>query len=301
MMESVIKFIIGFSNLDERNAFPIAVREGLEQAASQYPDIQLIVRNNDLNTDLAKQHIREFADVPVDLAMIFHVDERAGFNMIQPLHRKNIPIISIEMPYPLTYFFGVDNVDMGQQAGHVVGNWIRSNWNGYVDKVLIATASGVIGEIPGRFEAALNALTGYVPVSRDQILYLDSEMERAVIQSRVVPVLEQWKEYQHIVVICINDYVASGILAAARQVGREQDIAVLSYDGTPVAFEEFARPFSRLLVSPAFYPEKYGGYLIDLALKILHGEKVPRQNFIKAQCLTRENYQDHLPERTSDD
>jgi len=285
------KFIVGFSNLDERNPFPVAVRKGLESVAAQYPHINLIVRDNDLNTEYAMQHIQEFAAIPVSLAIIFHVDERAGLNLVQPLFKKSIPIISIEIPFPMTYFLGVDNVDMGQQAGHVVGQWVQKHWGGHIDKVLVATTAGVVGEIPKRFRAALDTLMEYAPISEDQILYLDSDMEQQVIQERIMPVLERWHDYHHIVVICINDFVASGVLAATRQLGREKDIAVLSYDGTPVAFAEFAKPFSRLLVSPAFYPEKYGGYLMDLASRILRGEKVPRQNFIKAHCLTRENYQ----------
>lgn len=289
-MNSDAQFVIGFSNLDERNPFPIAVRKGLEEVAAQYTQIQLIVRNNDLNTELARQHIEEFAAIPVHLAIIFHIDERTGIQLIQPLFRKNIPAISIEIPIPLTYFLGVDNIDMGQQAGHTVGQWVKQHWNGHVDKVLIATASGVVGEIPKRFKSSLDTLRKYVAFSDNQVLYLDSEMEQATIQSRMIPVLERWKDFHHIIVICINDYVASGVLAAARQLGREEDIAVLSYDGTPVALAEFAKPFSRLLVSPAFYPEKYGTYMIDLALKLLRGQSVPRRNLIQALNLTRENY-----------
>jgi len=285
------KIVIGFSNLDERNSFSIAVRQGLERVAAQYENITLVVRNNDLNTDQAKQNIQEFAELPVDLAMIFHSDERAGFNLITPLTRKGIPVISIEIRYPVTYFFGVDNFTMGREAGEVLGQWIDREWGGHIDKILVATASSIIGEIPKRFESALEEIAKYAVFSNDQILYLDSEMERNVIEERAKQVLKNWSELRHIAVICINDYVADGVLRAARALDRENDLAIISYDGTQTAIEELKNPSSRLIVSPAFYPERYGDHLIPLALQILAGESVPRQNFIPSICLTKENYQ----------
>lgn len=288
------KKVIGFSNLDERNAFPIAVREGLERVASDHDDIELIVRNNDLDTELAKQYIDEFANHPVDVAMIFHGDERADFNLIAPLYKKGIPIISIEIRYPMTYFFGVDNIDMGTQAGEQLGSWIQQHWNGQIDKILIATSSGIVGEIPKRFDSALAALSRYTQWDRNNVLYLDSAMQREVIYDRTRAVFDSWKGLHHIAVICINDYVASGVLQAARDLGRESDIAVISYDGTQIAFDEFEKPHSRLITSPAFYPEQYGEHLIPLAQRILAGERVPQQSFITAICLTKNNYQQFL-------
>lgn len=72
------EFTIGFANQDEKNPFAVAVRQALEAEVAQHPDLRLIVRDNDLDTEKAKAHALEFAEIPVDLAIIFHIDERAG-------------------------------------------------------------------------------------------------------------------------------------------------------------------------------------------------------------------------------
>jgi hypothetical protein len=54
--------------------------------------------------------------------------------------------------------------------------------------------------------------------------------------------------------------------------------------------EGFSTPHSRFLGSVAYYPEQYGPRLLDLAQRILKGERVPREHFTDHKCISRQNY-----------
>jgi ABC-type sugar transport system substrate-binding protein len=88
-------FTIGFSNLSERHIFAVIVREGLQITAAQYPDVTVLARDNDYDSERALANAREFAEMGVDLAIIFHIDERVGSTMRATLQQhRAIPIIA---------------------------------------------------------------------------------------------------------------------------------------------------------------------------------------------------------------
>lgn len=285
---------IGFSNLDEQNPFTVAVRQALEAEAARFPDLTLLVRDNDLNTEKAKAHALEFAEIPVDLAIIFHIDERAGMEITAPLRIKRIPIVCIDIPIPLTIFFGIDSLKAGRVAGESLTEWISQEWSGQVDKVLVMTEYRTLEIFHQRFDAALDVLRTQIGINDDHMLHMDNGGSAEVTRQRVQNALRNWSGVERIAIICQNDKIAAGVLEGARDLGREQHVAVLSYDGTDLAIAEFEKPDSRLIVSPSFQPQRYGQQLIELARRILNGERVPARNYVDPLNLTRWNYREHL-------
>jgi simple sugar transport system substrate-binding protein len=115
-------YTVGFSNLNDRHPFAITVRRGLEDAAAAYPDIKLILRDNAMDNDRASANAREFAAMPVDLVIHYHLDERANSRIVAPLSAQRIPIIAVDVPVvPWVTYFGANN----QQVGLLVGSGRR--------------------------------------------------------------------------------------------------------------------------------------------------------------------------------
>ena len=289
------QYTIGFSNLDEENPFTVTVRRNLQAAVAKHPNIRLIVRNNALHTPTAKQHAQEFADVPVDLAIIFHIDERAGMEITNPLRRRGIPIVSIDIPIMLTTFFGINTQQAGTVAGDALAEWVQRHWDGKLDIILVMTEYRVLDVFQQRFDYAVKAIQDRLGADQGQVMEVDNGGERSVTAERVGTLLNTgWKGQNRIAVVCMNDKIAAGVLDAVRQLGCEERVAVLSFDGTAVALEEFRKPHSRLIVSPSFRADLYGTGLLTLAERILSGERVPTQNYVQPFGLTRWNFEDHL-------
>lgn len=286
---------IGFSNLDENNPFTATVRRNLEREAAKQADIKLLVRDNAMHTPTAIRHAQDFANHPVDLAIIFHIDERAGMDITKPLRLKGIPIISIDIPIVLTTFFGIDMKAAGRMAGEALAAWVQDHWQGQLERILVLTEYRVLDVFQQRFDHAVAAIQQRLGGRDDQVLALDNGGSREVTAQRVADLLQVgWQGVHRVALVCMNDKIAAGALDAVRSLGREQDVAVLSFDGTTVALEEFRKPNSRLIVSPSFRADLYGTGLLTLARRILQGERVPAQNLVQPFCLTRSNFEDHL-------
>jgi len=283
---SGIKYTIGFAGLTEDATFPVMVRQSLEQAAAQYPDITLIVRDNNMNDATALANIEEFAAVPVDLAMIYHLGERIGPTLSSTLLKKKIKMIAVDIPIPpWAVYFGVNNKESGSLVGDELAKWIKTHWDGHVDKVLVLTESRVLDFVRARSTFALNRLIeglGYTP---QDIMYLEAGNNREPSAQAVENILHRWPDAHRIAVIGFNDETAAGALDAAHRLGREGDLIAVGQGGNLIA-EELAKLNSRMIASVAYHPEEYGPRLMALALRMLAGERVPRENFNNHECLT---------------
>lgn len=279
-------YTIGFSNLSE--ALPSAAyrRETLEAAAAQ-AGVTLVVRDNDLDDECALANAEEFASLPVDLAIIFQINERLGPRLGAILSKQRIPTIAVDIPIPMTPFFGANNAQAGTLAGEALAYWIASNWDNQVDKVLVVTELRITGVMRDRIDYAVKALTAGVPVNSGDIFYVDGSSNRTQAAWRTLEVLERWTEYERIAVIAINDDSALGVLDAARSLGREQHIAIVGQGADADARAEIDNPDSRFIASTDYHMEEYGPRLIDLSLRVLAGERIPAQNFINHHCISK--------------
>jgi ABC-type sugar transport system substrate-binding protein len=275
------QYTIGFANLSEDSPFSITVREGLEAAAAQHPDLTIISRDNDLDDERATANIQEFADLPVDLAIIYHINERIGPTFKHILGA--IPIICVDIPIALTTYFGVDNRQSGILAGQVLAQWIHERWSSKVDKVLAMIEPRVLEVVRSRVDFTIRTMKDAgVQVGTDDVFYLDCGNEYEVSVARAIPVLERWAEYDRIAIIGFNEESTLGALDAARQIGCEDRVVAVGHGASQLA-GELKREHTRLIGAVGYRPHDYGKHLIDLALRILRRESVPMRNYIELE------------------
>jgi len=277
---------IGFSNISDEMSFTAAVRASIEHAASQEPDIELLVRTNDFSTQAATQHAEEFAALPVDLAALNIAEERDSASIHNMLLRKGVPVVAIEIPIPLAIFLGIDNRAVGRLQGAALGEWVAAQWGGTLDKVLVLTDHRHITHIRTRLDTAVDTLLQEIPYHKNDVFFLDCSTTRTVAAERVHQVLQNWDTAHRIGVLCDNDDTAMGALDAARALSREESLAIVGSNAT-LSREEFKNnPQTRLIATIDFHAEQYGPLLIDLARRLWAGEQVPRSTLIAPTCIT---------------
>ncbi len=289
------RYLIGFSNIYEQNPFTAEVRRQVEDYADAHPQVDIIVRDNDRDTPRAVRNSQEFADADVDVAIIFHIDQRAGEEVALPLRLKNIPIISVDIPIDRTIYFGLNNERVGREAGQVLADWIKTHWDGQIDKTLVIAEQLLLRFFQQRFLCALDVLEEEIPAySRNNTLFVDNGQSPEVTAERVGNVIDRWHNQEHIAVVCMNDDVAVGALDAIYKQGRAEHVAMLSHDGTQIALDDFQREDGVMVVSTLLQAEEYGEKLIDLAVKLASGEQVEQWNYAETIPITPENYREYI-------
>ena len=289
---------IGFANLSETDIpFAIDVRRGLERAAKELGNIDLVLADNQLRGDVALRVADELISRDLDLAIEYQIDEGAGGVLTGKFARAGIPVIAIDIPMVGATFFGVNNYEAGFLAGQALGEWIRANWDGAIDRLFVLEEMRA-GALPAaRIQGQLDGLGSVIGAApQNRITRIDSGNTSAVSAKNAGEALRRAPDATRIAVVSFNDDAALGALAAARQLGRERDIVVVGQGADRVTREELRRPGSRLIGATAYMPEKYGEQLLQIAQQILAREPVPPAVYCQHVFITKDNVDRYYPE-----
>lgn len=281
---------IGFANLSENIPFAVDVRRSLERAAQTASNIDLVLADNQLNSEIALTVADSLIAQQVDLAIEYQIDEQIGSLIIDKFQRAAIPVIAVDIPMVGATFFGVDNYRAGYMAGNALGEWLRDHWDNSFDYLIVLEESRA-GTLPAaRIQGQLYGLQEItVKIPEAHILRVDSGNTSQVSEVNVIKVLQSLPNDNRVAVICFNDDAAMGALAAARKLKREQQIVIVGQGADRRVREEIRNPQSRIIGSTAFNPEKYGEKLIAIALKILQGEPLPPAIYVDHTFISAEN------------
>ena len=282
---------IGFANLSEENSqIAVDVRRGLERAAQNLSNINLIVADNRLDPQYAIKVADDLIEQGVDLVIEYQIDYKTNSLIMEKFQAAGIPVIAVDIPIVGATFFGVDNYRAGHMAGLALGNWIQENWEGEIDAllVLIEPRAGSLPEtrIHGQVDGFQEVIG---QVSDDMIFYLDSGNTSTVSEAAVTRCLDELEAHHHIAILSFNDDAAFGAFQAARKLDREEHVAIVGQGADRIIRNEIRRQNSRIIGSTAYFPEWYGDKLLNLALQILQGKPVPPAVYMEHVFINREN------------
>jgi ribose transport system substrate-binding protein len=293
---------IGFANLGENMSFAVDVRRGLEQAAQNVSNIDLILADNQLSGKVALRVADRLIAEGVDLVIEYQIDERVGGLLMDKFNRANIPVIAVDIPLVGATYFGVDHYRAGHMAGVALGRWLAEYWDGAFDHLIILEERRT-GAVPAtRIQGQLDGLQEIIgDISDSAILYLDSGNTTEISQANMLQALQELPDARRLAVISFNDDAAFGAICAARELGREDDVVIVGQGADRIVRKEIRHPESRLVGSTAYWPEQYGAKLIDVALKILAGDAVPPAVYSEHIFISQDNIDEHYPESGTTD
>lgn len=293
---------IGFANLTEDIVFTKLVREGIEKAAAEAGNVELVFADNKLDGATALANSENFISQGVDGAIHFQTDEAFGNVIMSKFRAENIPVIAIDIPMPGATFFGADNYLAGQLAGEAAAAWVKENWEGQVDAVLMLELPQS-GPVPAaRMQGMLDALQAGLdtPVPDDKVLRLDSkntQEESFQVTSDILPSLP---DAQHIVAMSINDGTGLGVVAAAEAAGRADQVIVVGQNADPSGQEEMIKENSRYLGATAYFPENYGFKIIPALIDLLECRPVPPSVYVDHVFISAANVCEFYPDNWPD-
>lgn len=269
-------YVIGFANLSEHVPFAAEVRRSLERAAKEAGNVDLIVMDNEFSEERALAVADALVAARCDLIIEFQLHAKLGAVLMEKFRKAAVSVIAVDIPMIGATYFGADNYRAGQMAGAALGRWIREHWGGQVDRVLVLEEERAGTGPAGRIQGQLDALTSEVgPIPEAKVIRVDSGNCTPVSEAGISAALSQLPGLHRLPILTFNDDAALGALAAARRLGRLDDVVLTGQGGDRSLREELANPSSRMIGATTYHPERYGGELIRLALRILRGEPAP--------------------------
>lgn len=259
-------------------------------AAAASAGIELLLLDNRFDTETAVRNAEEFAEKHVDLVLEFQAEESVGPRIANIFKKADIPVIAIDVPHPNATYFGVDNFECGFEAGTLLAVHANRTWKGHVDWVVGVgfneAGSFVQSRITGAFEAVKQRIRN-LPTER--FVQIDGRGSRNPSRLVMGEFFQNNSKSHRILVAAATDSSALGVLDAARQHGREQDIAVVGQDCIPDALEEMRSGQSALIGSISHEADTYGPRLIQLGVSMLRGYAIPPYNYVRHKIVTPES------------
>jgi len=278
----------GFAAQSAEMPFSIAVAESIESAAAA-AGVEILTLDNRQDPDVAIQNAHEFVRERVDLVLEFQVEEQVAPHVAHILKRADIPLVAIDVPHPNATYFGVDNFEVGYEAGALLAQFACSKWDARPDWVLGVGFSEAGSFVQSRITGAFEGIRERLPqLASERYLLLEGRGMRQPSFAAVSDFLRTHRKGLRVLVAAATDSSALGVLDAARSAGREADFAIAGQDCIPEVLEELRTGKSAIIGSVSHGAETYGPRLIQLGVALLRGHIVPPYNYARHHVVTPE-------------
>lgn len=273
------QFVLGMSQCNLGEPWRVQMNADLAAAAAKHPDLKIVFKDAQNDTLRQRAQVEEFVSAKVDLLLI---SPKEAQPLTEPVARAvdaGIPVIVLDRKLlgdKYTCFIGADNKRIGKAAGQWIVKALGGKGN-VVELMGLQTSTpgqdrhngfreGIAGsEIKTIFSADMQWLE---PKAR-------SEMESALARFDKIDLV-----YAH------NDPGAHGAYLAAKAAGREKQMKFVGIDALP---QEGVAYVQQGILDATFQYPTGGAEAIDTALKILHGEKVPKEITLGTRLFDKEN------------
>jgi len=273
---------IGMSQCNLGEPWRMQMNADVEQAASKHDDLAVIFKDASNDTLKQRAHVEEFISAGVDLIIISPKEAQPLTEPVAKALEAGIPVIVLDrrvIGEKYTCFIGADNVLIGREAGE----WIVEKLGG---AGRVVELKGLMTSTPGQdrhsgFREAIEG-TGIEIIFEADMKWLEpdarKEMESALARFEDIDLV-----YAH------NDPGAHGAYLAAKAAGREEDIMFVGIDSLP---HEGVMYVKQGIMDATFQYPTGGAEAIDIALKILRGEEVPKEITLGSRVFTQDNVDD---------
>ena len=274
--------VIGMSQCNLGEPWRQQMNADIRKAAAAHPGLEVVFKDAQNDSLVQRSHVEELVAQKVDLIVISPREAAALTKPVAQAIDAGIPVIVLDRAVlgdRFTCFIGADN----RQIGRAAGEWIRQTLGG---KGRIVELEGLMTSTPGQdrhtgFREGLDAAKnpGLEVVFAADMQWLEPnarrEMESALARFPKIDLV-----YAH------NDPGAHGAWLAARAAGREKEMRFVGIDA--LAHEGLRYVRQGVLDATFEYPTG-GAEAIDVALRILAGQKVEKKIVLGSRLYTREN------------
>lgn len=260
-------FTIGMSQCNLGEPWRVEMNAQIKAAADKHPNLTVIFKDAQNDTLKQRAHVEEFVSAGVNLIIISPKEAQPLTDPVARAMAAGIPVIVLDrrlLGDKYTSFIGADNKKIGRAAGE----WIVKKLGG---KGKLVELKGLMTSTPGQdrdagFREAI-AGTGIEVIFDADMKWLEpearQEMESALSRFNKIDCV-----YAH------NDPGAHGAYLAAKSAGREKEMLFVGIDALP---QEGVIYVKQGILSATFQYPTGGAEAIDTAVKILGGEKAPKE------------------------
>lgn len=251
--------------------------------ASLYPEVELSIyqAHNDVSRQI--EHIEKMIEDGIDVIMISPIEPDTITRVLEKAYDLGIPIIIIDRKINspnFTAYVGADNLEVGRNAG----NYIASMTNTHTSVIEIKggdNSSPVIERSRG-----FHQIVDQIP--NVEVVASIKGIDVGIPEKYLANVLDSLRNDPIDFIYAFNDEMAHEAWKIARRMAIENQIKFIGVDGLNGSEGGIELVRNGILEASILYPTG-GSEAINLALKIVKGENVPKVNLLRTTVIDMRN------------
>ncbi len=278
-------FVIGFSQATTTEPWRLLFNKELRQEADRHPEITLIVRDG--TDDAAKQaaDVEEFIKMKADAILISPKVAAALTPAVNRAFDAGIPVFVLDRDLindRYTQFIGGDNKLIGRTAGEYAVKYLGGPGKaaGNVVEIWGGSASTPAQDRHSGFHEIIDREPGIKMLTKPN----DGDWKQDKGYEIMAEALDQNEKID--LVYAHNDPMAYGAYMAAKDSGREKNIAFLGIDGIP---EEGIKWVHEGILTATFLYKTPGDEGIRQAFHLLKGGKIEKRVTLPTMTVDKNN------------
>jgi multiple sugar transport system substrate-binding protein len=279
------RYLIGFSQATTTEPWRLLFNKELRAEAARHPEIELIVRDAMDSVSRQSADMEELIAAGVDAILISPKVTEALTPAVSKAYASGIPVFVLDRDVSndrYTQYIGGDNREIGRAAGRKAVELLGGAGKaaGRVVEIWGGMASTPANDRHNGFVEIISAEPGIAIINPPQ----DGDWKQDLAYGIMTEALDTKARID--LVYAHNDPMAYGAYLAARDVGREADIAFLGIDGIPA---EGVKWVHEGILNATFLYKTPGDEGIRQALRFLNGETVEKRLTLPTLTIDRTN------------
>lgn len=277
------KIRIGFSQAMSNDDWRRSMNNSMKLQASMSPEIDLLIKDANYNVLTQIRQIDELIADSVDILIVSPIQSKPITAVVKKAIKASIPVLVVDRKtesQQYTAYLGADNIEIGRNAAKEI---IASSKK---DSIRIIEIRGMAGSSPAEertmgFQQVLDQFKNAQIVAS-----LEGDWEKESIQNKLRQLLNDDIKVDY--VFAHNDRMAVGAWEVARELGIETEINFIGVDGLAGTNGGIQAVKDGVLKATVLYPTG-GDEAINLALKILNNESIPKNNILSTTIINELN------------
>ena len=290
------KIVVGLGNINEKGIFGKLVKYGFEQACAAR-NYELVYFDNNADGQTAVSNAELMVMKNPDFVVEMVVDASVGQTVMDIFGAAEIPVLAVDIALPGAPFFGVDSDLTGYYNGEVAAEYIKENFDGAVDYIVLMTQIASGDEVQKRVRSSVKALDD-AGIQYKEVVELEGQNDAAICQQKFTDFMTAHPDTHSVMVFTINENAAQGVYAAACTINREWDIRIFSCGiSAAVTDPMYASQGNQSWVSAiAVAPELYGEQCLDIMENYFETGEIPEKTACSAVAINWGNIQEYYPQ-----
>ena len=290
------EIILGFNNGSSTVDFLRMVGESITEVCAR-EGIKLVQTESNFDVEQILPNVDNLLAQGADIIIDFNVNAEVGGNLVEYCGKKGVPVIGIDVVYTAangdqSWFFGANNQMAGEVCGEGLAVAVKERWGGEIDNLVLFFNSENGDLVKLRLSGMIDGLKkAGVNVTDDMITWIEmgggGSDTTVAANSKMTDWLAANPDAKKVCVGTVNTETGQGVFSATVTSARQDNVILATNNNGNQTLSAWESPDAKVwLGGSAYFPGKYGEYIVPLALDILAGKNPPKITTMDHEFLT---------------